>query len=182
MTHREYQRFIARKIRTTYGLPVKTEWRSMKEQPGLYCPTIDIAVGSFVYDATCIPGKHDQEIKQLEKPIKTMLDHHNKNVQRGPIFEAYQMSFQELCSKNKTARCLLAIEVEDTSNRKHLMGAIFNAIALGRVGIVVASTPDNVTAFTRIRHYIWFLQNATDLYTTNLLILDREQLANALTP
>jgi len=178
LTVKEYQKLIEKKLRTLLKLPVKREWRAMKEQRSLYCPRVDIAVGPFVYDNNCITDQHDYVVRQWEKPIKAMLAYHKQNV--GSLsWENCQTSFEDLCYKNKTARCFLAIEIENRVNRKHLIGAAVNAIALGRIGIIVAYTPDKLKACVKIRRYLWFLSNATNLGTSNLLILNREQLANS---
>ena len=178
LTVKEYQKLVEKKLRTLLKLPVKREWRAMKEQPSLYCPQVDIAVGPFVYDSSCITDQHDPVVRQWEKPIKAMLAYHKQNVE-SLQWEDCQTSFEDLCYKNKTARCFLAIEIENGVNPKHLIGDALNAIALGRLGIVVAYTPDTLRAFGRIRKYLWFLSTATNFDTTNLLILNREQLANS---
>ena len=178
LTVKEYQKLVQKKLQTLLKLPVKREWRAMKEQSALYCPRVDIAVGPFVYDSSCINDQHDCAVKQWEKPIKAMLAYHKQNVE-SLNWEICRTSFEDLCYKNKTARCFLAIEIENGVNPKHLIGDDLNAIALGRLGIVVAYTPDTLRAFGRIRIYLWFLRSATSFDTMNLLILNREQLANS---
>jgi len=178
LTTKKYQKLLAGKLRTLLGLPVETEWRAMKEQLSLYCPYVDIAVGPFVYDNSCITDQHDRVVKQWKKPIEAMLDYHKRNVE-NLSWEDCQTSFEDLCYKNKTARCFMAIEIENKVSRKHLIGGAVNAIALGRLGIVVAYTPDKLEALVKIRRYLWFLSRATNFDTTNLLILNREQLANS---
>ena len=107
-----------------------------------------------------------------------MLDYHRQNVE-SLSWENCQTSFDGLCYKNKTARCFLAIEIEDKVSRKHLIGSAINAMALGRLGIVVACTSDKLKTFVRQRRYLWFLSRATNLDTDNLLILNREQFVNS---
>jgi hypothetical protein len=177
ITTRQYQKLVADKIKIKLKLPVETEWRAMKDQHDLYCPRVDIAIGPFVYDSSCIPDSHDCLIEKWEEIIKAMYGYHKKNVE-SLSFENCQTSFKDLCYKNKTARCLIAIEIEDKVNRKHLIGAAVNVIALGRLGVVVACNPDKLNAFIRIRRYLWFLSRATNFGTTNLLVLTREQLAS----
>lgn len=178
LTVKEYQKLVAKKLQSLLKMPVKREWRAMREQPSLYCPRVDIAVGPFVYDSSCITDQHDCAVKQWEEPIKAMLAYHKQNVQ-SLHWEICQTSFEDLCYKNKTARCFMAIEIENGVNPKHLIGDALNAIALGRLGIVVAYTADTLRAFGRIRKYLWFLSSATNFGTTNLLILNREQLDNS---
>jgi hypothetical protein len=178
LTNKEYQNRIAEDLHTSLELPVETEWRAMKKQPDLYCPRVDIAVGPFVYDSKCIPDQHDRLVKKWERPIKAMLDYHKQNLKKLS-WDNCQTSFEDLCYKNKSARCLLAIEIEDKVNRKHLIGAAVNAIALGRLGIVIACSNDKLNAFVRIRRYLWFMSRATNFDTANFLILNREQLVDS---
>ena len=175
---KDYQILLAPKLQALLGLDVLTEWRAMKEQKSLYCPRVDIAVGPFVYDEKCIPEKHDPLIIKWEKPLKAMLDFHKKNVE-GLSWENCSTSLDELCHTNKTARCFMAIEIENNVTRKHMIGSALNAMALGRLGIVVACTDDKLRAFIRLRRYLWFLSNATNISTNNLLVLDRDQFAQS---
>lgn len=178
LTVKEYQKLVAKKLQTLLKLPVKREWRAMKEQRSLYCPRVDIAVGPFVYDGSCITDQHDCVVRQWEKPIKAMLAYHKQNM-KSLQWDTCQTSFEDLCYKNKTARCFLAIEIENGVKPKYLIGDALNAIVLGRLGIVVAYTPDTLRAFGRIRKYLFYLSTATNFNTTNLLILNREQLADS---
>jgi hypothetical protein len=181
LTHNEYKKLVADKLQDSLGLPVETEWRAMKEQRSLYCPRVDIAVGPYVYDNTCITDKHDSLIRCWEAPIKAMLDYHKQNM--GSLsWEICRTSFKELCYKNKAARCFMAIEIEDTGSRKHLIGDAVIAITLGRLGIVVTCMHGKLKALVKIRRYLWFLSRATNLDTRNLLILTREQFFNAFHP
>ena len=150
LTHKEYQKLIADKIHVYLGLPVETEWRAMKKQPSLYCPRVDVAVGPYVDDDTCITDQHDLLIKQWKICIKAMLDCHKRNME-NLSWEICRTSFKKLCYKNKTARCFMAIEIEETGNRKHLIGDIINTLALGRLGVVVTCSNDRLRAFIKIR-------------------------------
>ncbi len=179
LTHKEYQKFIANKLESLLKLPVQIEWRSMQEQKSLYCPRVDIAVGPFVYDNSRIPDEHNKLVKQWEVRIQAMLDCHRHNV-RSLSWDTCPTSFEELCFKNIAARCFLAIEIEDTGSRKHLIGTALNAMALGRVAIVVVSKRDKLKAFVRLRRYLWFLSQAININTDNLLFISRDQLNRVL--
>jgi hypothetical protein len=178
LTVKEYQKLVAKRLQTLLKLPVEREWPAMKEQRSVYSPLVDIAVGPFAYDSSCITDQHDSVVRQWEKPIKTMLAYHKQNM-KSLHWDTCQTSFKDLCYKNKVARCSLAIEIENGVNPKHLIGDVLNAIVLGRLGIVVAYTPDTLRAFGRIRKYLFYFSIATNFDTTNLLILNREQLANS---
>jgi hypothetical protein len=176
---KEYQLKIARRLRALLKEEVKTEWLAMQEQPTLYAPQIDIAVGPFVYDDSCIPEKHDPLVRKWKGLINDMLTCHKQNVEYLH-WENCQTTLHNVCFKNKTARCLMAIEIENQVSRKHLIGGITNASILGRVGILVAFNQDKLIASARIRQYLWFMSRAGGLDTTNLLILTKEQLADIL--
>lgn len=179
LTHREYQKLVAEKLKILPTSPVQIEWRAMQEQKSLYGPRVDIAIGPFVYDNSSIPDEHDSLARQWKRPIQSMLDYHKHNV--GKLsFEVCKTSINELCYRNKTARCFIAIEIEDNGSRKQLIGTALNAMALGRLAIVVVSKPDKLKALVKIRRYLWFLSQATNLNTDNLLILTRDQLINSI--
>ncbi len=179
LTHKEYQKLVAKELTGLSTLPVQLEWRSMQQQRSLYCPTVDIAVGPFVYDGTCIPSEHDSLARQWQKQIQAMLDYYEQNVEKLS-WENCSTSVDDVCYKNKTARCFIAIEVEDTGGRKQLIGTALNAMALGHLAIVVTSSPGKLKAFIKLRRYLWFLSKATNLNTDNLLILTREQLVDSI--
>ncbi len=178
LSNRDYQITIAHQLKEKYSLDAQTEWRPMQEQKTLYSPRVDIGVGPFVYDSKCIPQQHDRLIHKHAKEIQKMLDFHKSNVDRFN-FTTANPTLEEVCFKNTSARCLLAIEIEDKISRKHLIGGALNAIALGRLGIVITCSEDKLSAMFRIRKYLWFLSNATKLETDNLLILSKQQFADS---
>lgn len=61
-----------------------------------------------------------------------------------------EFSFEEAISRNANARCLLAIEIETASTKKHNMGSIVNAAYLGRIGIAIGYSEKALKAFLRI--------------------------------
>jgi hypothetical protein len=177
LTNKEFQNQVSDKLRL-FGFDVETEWRAMKKQPSLYCPRVDIAIGPFVYNESCINEQHDFLIIKWQKSINSMLEFHNRNI-ANLSWEVPRTSFEELCYRNKTARCFMAVEIEDKVSRKHLIGAAVNVVALGRLGIVVACSHEKLNAFVKIRRYFWFLNLATNFDTTNMLILTRSQFVNS---
>jgi hypothetical protein len=72
--------------------------------------------------------------------------------------------------------------VENKNSRKHLMGSIINAGALGRVGILVAWQEKVLRAATRMREYFDFLQEAEKrtFNMSDVLVLSRNQLTDSL--
>ena len=62
------------------------------------------------------------------------------------------------------------------------MGGAINAAALGRVGISVACSQPELNKLLKMRRYLRFLADVgkNTFNTTNLLVVTREQMANAL--
>ncbi len=60
--------------------------------------------------------------------------------------------------KNRNSRCLIAIEIENTNSKKHMMGSIVNAASLGRIGIGVAYCDSAMRTFLGIVNYLNFLK------------------------
>jgi hypothetical protein len=82
---------------------------------------------------------------------------------------------------NWNARCFIAIDIENQSSRKHLMGSAINAGALGRIGVAVGWDQQKVNQFVRMRRYLRLLSSLgkNSFSTANLLVLHREQLVEA---
>ena len=51
--------------------------------------------------------------------------------------------------QNSNARCFLAIEIENQTDRKHLMGSSLNSSIMGKIGIVICegNSLDNLEKF-----------------------------------
>lgn len=182
MKLKEYQRQLVSELQRIYPItPIHAEWTAIRKDRSVYCPRIDVAVGPFATDTKCFIDEYDTLFANSEHFISTMLDYHKQNVERLS-WENFITSIDSLRNKNRNARCLLAIEIENRVSRKHLIGGAVNAAALGRIGIVVAWTPEKLKAFVKLRRYLNFLgsvgKNTFD--TTNLLILDRDQLLQSI--
>ena len=182
MTPKEYQKLIAEKLRTIYpGIDVQEEWRAMRGEASLYCPRLDIAVGPFAYNDLVYSDKYNELMNHSQDLIEIMLNYHKHNV-KTLSRQNCDTSLDDLYHTNSNARCLFAIEVENRVSRKHLIGGAVNAAALGRIGIVVAWTHEKLMAFVRLRRYLKFLGKVgkNTFNTSNLLILDRDQLSDSL--
>lgn len=113
----------------------------------LYCPRVDIAIGPFNID---------------------------RNLQRNNwlIYEAYE-KYQGLIEAikkrsdipdrkletNQNPRCFIALEIEHRTSRKHRLGSLVNASAIGKVGIIAAKNPDVFNSIVKIRKYLEFLES-----------------------
>ena len=180
----EYEEF---KHQTYVGLThfyrqnmVTFEWPSMRDEPEMYSPRLDIAVGPFATNRRFIQ-EYDDLMQASRNFIVQLIDFHIGNIRRFDN-PNYDLSFDQLKSKNYNSRCLLAIEVENVTSPKYIIGSAVNASALGRVGIFIAWTPPKLKQYIKLRKYLEFLasveKNTFD--TTNLLILDRNQFLSAL--
>ena len=76
----------------------------------------------------------------------------------------------------------MAIEIENATTMKHLMGSMVNAGALGRVGVAIAWNPPKLKAFRRVREYLGFLSRVgkNSFNTANLLIVTHTQFEKAI--
>ena len=89
---------------------------------------------------------------------------------------------QSMCGLNQGARCFLAIEIEGKGSRKHTMGGMINAAALGKIGIATATDEKELRKQLMIRRYLIFLSDfgKSTIDTRNLLVVTTKQLANAI--
>src|SRR6185312_6607793 len=69
------------------------------------------------------------------------------------------------------------IEIEESGSRKHCLGNLINASALGRIGVLVARTDKVLRIFIRQRAYLKFLADVENntFKTANALILSAAQ-------
>lgn len=175
---REYQSALAATLTARFGnIPVLCEWSSMTGVRNQYSPRLDVAVGPFAKGSTNCTATYDELVREHASLLRRLLLHSNHNCQR--IGDPAEGEFETFAHFNGNARCFLAIEIENATSRKHLMGGAINAAALGRIGIAVGWTDKQVSQLARLRTYLRFLagvgKNTFD--TTNLLILSAEQLA-----
>ncbi len=160
---------------------VAREWTSLRGEDGVYTPRLDVAVGPFATGATRHESSYDALASAHRSLIERLYECHCQNV-RGLCPGDHLPSLSTILSRNPNARCFMAIEIENECSRKHILGGLVNAAALGRIGIVVAWTPEKLRAVLKMRRYLLFLasvgKNTFD--PANLLVLWREQVARAL--
>jgi hypothetical protein len=170
---REYQHLVKQGLDRMYG-EVRVQWQPfVGEGMHIYRPVVDIAVGPFA-----TRERHGDRYTQLmndTRPfIERLVESHNRNVET--LYEP--TSFDLLVRFNENARCLFCIEIEETGHRKHCLGNLVNASALGRVGILVARNDDVLHTFVRQRTYFQFFAEVekNTFRTANALILTEDQL------
>jgi hypothetical protein len=177
---KEYQNLLCDELSRIYPtVEVVSEWASMKDEMGIYSPRVDVAVGPFATQGICIE-QYNQLMDDSQDFIIKLINYHSVNI-RAFTPESKLLTFNALKHKNSNARCLLAIEIENSGSRKHIIGDVVNASALGRVGIFIAWTPEKLRAVIKMRRYLQFLKRVgkNTFNTTNLLILDKNQFLQA---
>lgn len=83
---------------------------------------------------------------------------------------------------NENPRCFLAIEIEHKTSRKHRLGSIVNASAIGKIGIIAASNLTVFNSLIKIRKYLEYINSVGKLKYNprNVMILLAEDLLEAL--
>jgi len=174
MTPKKYQPIAKRKLKKIYS-EVKTEWTSIRGDKNIYSPRVDLAVGPFAIDRR-YENEYDDLMRESKIFIKSLIANHNENL-RSFDLELEDNYFEKLFDFNRNSRCLLCIEIENKVSRKHLIGGLVNASALGRVGILIPWTPEKLKAFMKLRNYLKFLGQVdkNTFKTDNILILTKDQ-------
>ena len=140
-----------------------------------YSPRIDVAIGPFATETKLI-DRYDQ----LSRTAKPFLDHcfdifkENMRAFNPGIFLENHNGYTNF---NQNARCFIAIEIEKSGSRKHRLGDIVNASALGRIGLIIAWDAAALRSFLRIITYFDFLREVkkNTFQTANVAILEKEQ-------
>ncbi len=162
------------------GCPVSAEWSAMRGEPETYSPRVDIAVGPYALDRgygdeyDALGRIHQRFLERIHAKFRLNVASLDPTDFVPPL--------DDICAHNFNARCFLAIEIDNTGSRKHLMGGAVNAAALGRVGLSVAGRPGVLKPLLKTRRYLRFLasvgKNTFD--NRNLMIVTVEQLEEVL--
>jgi hypothetical protein len=175
MNAKEYQIILFEKLKRIFGESnVEKEWDAAKNSQDdfsrkIYCPKTDIAIGPF---------NIDRQVEINRRRIEATLGRHETLIHR--LIEASQSSTgskeEFLTNRNKNPRCLIAIEIEGSGSRKHMLGDIANASILGLIGIIIPLTSEKLEAFKRILDYIRFATAAGKLNPSfnNILLINKE--------
>lgn len=122
----------------------------------MYAPRIDIAVGPFAVERRRLEEQYTHLLFETRPFIESLIECHNQNVEAAEE----GVRFDNIVHFNLNARCLLCIEIEDSGSRKHCLGNLVNASALGRIGILIARSETILRTFVRQRVYLRFLAHA----------------------
>jgi hypothetical protein len=181
MKVKEYQSEIAKKLSEIFtGLEIKKEWTADVSQFNLYSPRLDIAIGPFAIAEGMINQYETLQIKYVTF-IRGLIDIHNSNLKN--IYDDYNI--RDMITSQHTnynPRCFIAIEIENSVSRKHLIGGAINASALGRFGLFIAFNEEKFNAMKKLEGYFNFLSDAkkNTFNTNNLFILSKEQFSDYL--
>ena len=191
MNPRYYQQAIVNKLNQVFdqGTAVSS-WRPFAGEGGrIYQPVVDIAVGPFATE-----GRFILEYNNLVREHEGLIDRWIQVFQANWDGLEYTRPFAVLPPgpsthqnflgrySNQNARCFIAVEIENETTRKHLMGSIVNAGALGRIGILIAWQDKVLKAAIRMREYFDFLRRVEKrtFDMTGVLVLTPEQFASSL--
>lgn len=128
------------------GEEIRYEWDVARwaedefERERLYTPRLDCAVGPFN-----ITMNRKMNIRKI-----------------NAAFKKYEWMFSSLnwrvdADFNKNPRCMVGIEYEKRTTRKHRLGSVFNLSVLAKVGIIVAHDQTVYNSFSRLRNYFDYL-------------------------
>ena len=161
--------------------PVKKEWAALSGEEAVYSPRIDIAVGPFASGAHRFEAEFSDMLERHLVLLRRLHGHFQANAASVDPAELVP-DLVSMGRRNPNARCFIALEIEASGSRKHIMGGAVNAAALGRIGISVACSAERLRALLKMRRYLLFLaevgKNTFD--PRNLMILAKEQLDEAL--
>lgn len=162
---------VFRAIRDTFGKDnVVNEWDVASDSTDtftreLYSPRVDIAVGPF----NKTPGANDT----IQRKIAETRRQHIRFIER---LSSMDDGRRPNSGRNPNPRCFLAIEFENKTTKKHRLGSILNACALGSIGIGVGCTDEAYRSLMRIRKYLEYLRQVgkSSLISDNLLLIREE--------
>src|SRR3989338_1211827 len=156
---KEYQEGIYNSLKEVFGEElVEKEWNVAKNSRDdltrkMYCPRIDIAVGPFRIDGTTNfqNPQMDQELERHRFFVERLFQ--NSESHGGNLDDF-------LGNRNENPRCFLAIEIEGSGSRKHMLGDVANASIIGSIGIIIPFNEKKLKQFKKIKGYITFATDA----------------------
>jgi hypothetical protein len=183
-----FARFDGVTIRVRESLKYRSE-RGFRN----YSPIIDVTVGPFSEErGVSLWPEYDRLVYYSQDLLNEMLAQFEANYQE--FGEGYfnvaertlPSNYKDFLSTsenaNWNARCSLAIEVEDSGSRKHLLGDMINASISGRIAVLVGYNEDRYATFMRHLEYLAYTVRAGKIKfnSRNILVLTPEQLERTL--
>lgn len=135
-----------------------------------YAPRVDVAISPFMINYVT-----DEEKRKLTIAFNSNHILIERIKEKGETFNNFEY--------NNNPRCLIAVEIETSGTRKHLVGDITNASILGTVGLIVPTNEKNYRAFKRIMNYLEFAQTNGKMSNNvfkNIILIKSEDLISLL--
>lgn len=178
MTTREIQDALVEAFER-HGCQAQSEWDVAKDSQddftrALYSPRLDICVYPTNTNRHLTGNQHIDVAFLANRPLLTTL--------HGASHRRHEPLDHVLLGGNINPRCFLAVEIENSGSKKHMLGDIINAAYLGKFGIVVAVGQKQFRSFTRILEYLKFcvaVGKAQERFE-NVLLFEADELLAAL--
>src|SRR3990167_8057824 len=133
MNCKDYKNKLSKKLSVFFGTKdVICEWDVAKDSMDdynrlLYCPRLDLAVGPFNITRNSNQGRDG--IFNLISDKRDYFKHlFEQSVNHKLVLQTFDQFWNNL---NLNPRCSIAIEVEKSGTRKHMLGDLINASLLG---------------------------------------------------
>jgi len=154
---------------------VEMQWTAETREGNSHFPNLDIAVGPAGSDRRHL-DHWDSLLQSRAGLIYSLFNCHRTNLRNHGERED-QFSFHETCTGNRDAHWFLGFEFDAQTSSKAVIGGLLNAAALGRLGIAVACTPQQLVALVSARGYLLRLSSTEKrgLCPSNLLLVTAEQ-------
>lgn len=148
----------------------------------IYSPEPDIRVGPFAQrENERYEEEHDKMAEYSKDFIENCIKNHIENSKDSNLPQPRFELFHGYEAVNRNARCFIAVEIETFPwpSRKHVLGSAINAVALGRIGLLIGFDNDSFEMFLRVLKYLHFLESVRpqkpSINFRNGLILSKEQ-------
>ncbi len=182
---------IKQELRRKLNLDIPNTWNAFKGFKNHYSPRTDIAAGPFsIIGGDTKSGDYDALLRDplIDDFIRELYDRHSYNVRTiignhaNAVNEVQIPTYNQVINTNGNARCFLAFEFENKNSRKHVLGSIINASALGRIGIGVGVSVDAFKVFITQLNYLSFIKRAKmiDYEIRNFLVVSNAQMETAI--
>lgn len=164
---------------------VESSWYAFRHYGRrVYAPILDVAVGPFaVREGQDFINRYNQMIEEFSGIIDGWVNSFRENW-RNYVGDAWQTEHSPndhedflVSGANLNARCFLAIEIENYTTRKHQMGSLINAAALGRLGMFIAMQDNVLKSAIRMREYFKLLKEygKPSFNMNNVVVLTKDQ-------
>ena len=136
----------------------------------LYCPRLDYAIKPFNVNENV--SENIRRIEAARRKHKALLEH---------LIELSEVK-PDLGFPNPNPRCFMVIEVEGRTSRKHRLGSMINASALGKVAVIAAKDERALRSLRKLERYLDYLQEVGKIagLPKNRIVLKLEAFCDAL--